>query len=122
MNTHTGKDGEFFQKVKNRVYEGEFKELNGFEYSCFKFKFKLDNQQYQREFSNFLYYNNPLMPWDVCNFFNQRGIDFKINYRYCKGIGLKSNFILFKTVLFLKKEIIRVSYLKFIYKLKNKKI
>lgn len=120
MNAHTGKNGEFFQNVKNNVYEGKFKELNRFEYSCFKFEFKLDNEQYQREFSNFLYFNDPLMPWDICNFFMSRNIRFSINFRYCPSVDLKSNYILSKTVLFLKKEIIRINILKNYNKIKTK--
>lgn len=112
MNAHTGKYGEFFQHVKDEVYRGKLKELNGFDYSCFKFKFKLDNEQYAKEFTNFLYYNNPLMPWDICNFFHSRDIKFKINFRYCKDIDLKANYTLFKTVLFLKKEMIRINIMR----------
>lgn len=108
MVAHNEKDERFFQTLKDKVYAGEFKELNGFEYSCFKFKFKIDNQQYLKEFSNFIYYHNPLLPWELGNFLLNRGIKFKLRFRYCKEIGFKCNYILFKAVVFINKELIKL--------------
>lgn len=98
--------------VKNLKYQVDnknLKQINKFEYSNFKFKFNIIKQEDQEAFVEFIDKSpNNLMPWDVCNYFLDNNIKYSINFRYVKEKSLKSNWTLFKTVMFLKKEKLKV--------------
>lgn len=98
------KKNQLCKNLKDQVYAGKLKQINSFEYSCFKFKFNINNIQYQKEFANFIHFQKLLLPWDILNWFERRNIKCSISFRRCSGIGLKTNLILLKTTLFLKKE------------------
>lgn len=104
----------FIIKLKWKIYNKDFKSINNFEYSCFKFKIKMTEQQHMEEFIEFIEEKEPLLPWDLCNFFMQRRIKYSIHFRYLKDIGYNGNWVLFKTVLFLKLQKLRVYFLNYI--------
>lgn len=94
---------DLLQKLKWQVYNKNLEKINKFQYGCFKFKFNIISQEDQEAFVEFLDNSNcDLMPWNICNFFLSRHIKYSINFRYVKGLSLKGNWTLFKTVMFLK--------------------
>lgn len=102
------KKNQLCENLKSQVYSNNLKEINSFQYSCFKFKFKINNIQYQKEFSNFLHYQKLLLPWDILKWFEYRNIHCSIRFRWCSQVNFKTNLILFKTTLFLKKEMVLI--------------
>lgn len=100
---------QFITKLSWKIYNKEFKELRDFEFSNFRFKFILKKQEQMERFVEFLKEHNPLLPWDMCNFLLKENVKFDLEYRYVKGAGVKTNFILFKTYLYLKKELKKLS-------------
>lgn len=123
MDTTISKEKErkdlFFNELKKRVYEGELIELNNFAYSCFEFNFDITEQQYLKEFANFLYFKEILLPWDIVNFFIQRNLEVSISFKYNFDSSFKTNFTLFKVVVLLKKELFLLKSRKFISKFIN---
>ncbi len=107
-------DESFKQKLRWKVYNKEFKQLNEFEYSCFKFKFNIQSQKLQEQFVELICTDKTLMPWDLGNFFLQNNIKFKIKFRYVKGLGFKGNYVLFKTVKWMQKEQLKIFIKEFI--------
>lgn len=109
MNSDIERKNSLCENLKKQVYNNNLKQINGFEYSCFKFKFKICDIQYQKEFSNFLHFSkDPLLPWDIINWFEQRNTRCSVSFRRCSKIDFKSNYVLFKTILFLRKELILI--------------
>lgn len=88
-----------------------FHMINEFRYSCFKFKFKIKEYENKKKFCSFLKskLSENLMPWDVCNYFISNNIKYRISFIICKEIGIRNNLILLKTVLYLKKEMLKLS-------------
>lgn len=99
--------------------------LNNFEYSCFKFKFKNKTMtdlavKQILTYINYHIQQNDLYPWDLANFLLRNKVKFSINFKFCKGISIGTNFALFKEVLRLKKELIRCKFQYFFYYLTKK--
>lgn len=91
-------DESFKNKLRWQVYNKNFKSIKKFEYSYFTFKFLLDSQKQQEEFTEFVCSKDDLMPWELGNFFIQQNIKFKIRFRYLKNFSLKRNSIMYRTV------------------------
>lgn len=96
----------FLTQIRWHVYNKNFEEINSFEYSAFKFNFHMVRQKDKEDFIDFISSTNPLFPSDLCNFFIDRNIKFRISFRYVKKLDFKSNWMLFKYMMFLKKEMI----------------
>ena len=99
---------EFKIKLKWKIYHGNFNKITKFNFSTFKFNFKIQSQIQQEEFVEFICSKDLLLPWKLCNFFIKRNIKFSLRFRYLKTLKLKGNLNLLKCVLEL-----NIKYLKF---------
>lgn len=101
----------FINILTEQVEYGHLNAINEFKYSCFKFKFKIKGYENEKKFCDFLKskMSEGLMPWDICNYFIRNNIKYKLRFVICRKIGIKSNLVLLKTVLFLNKESIKLS-------------
>ncbi|GCD11746.1 hypothetical protein [Clostridium tagluense] len=101
---------EYKIKLKWKIYHGDLKDINSFEYSCFKFKCKLNTQELMEKFAEVVCSDGTLLPWDICNFFLRNDVPYSINFRYVRPINFHGNYILWKAVMFLKKQKIKLDF------------
>lgn len=98
----------FLIKLNWDIEMGNVTDLQEFRFSNFRFVFLIE-KGYLKEFVSLLKAKRrELMPWEVCSFFIERNLNFKMYYKYDKYNSLRNNIRLFYLYIILKKELRKI--------------